>query len=107
MARMRARLILYSVTILLGVTAALPAAALTAGDILDKMSKTEQTAYMFGSAETAAFLAHVNGNVERGRCITKWFSEKGVAEMVEAMNAYKEHEAQPIIYTLINRACGK
>ena len=105
---MRSRWILYRAAILLGVaTVSGPASALTAGDVLDKMSNKEQTAYMFGSMEMAAFLAHAGGNAERAKCIVKWFGDKGVAQIVEAMSAYKDHEAQPIIYTLIGRACGK
>jgi len=104
---MRGRWILCCATILLfAVKASTPATALTGADVLDKMSNAEQTACFFGSAEMAAFMAHVAGNTERSRCITAWFQEKGVLQIVQTMTAMKDRQAQPIIYTLINRACG-
>jgi hypothetical protein len=71
------------------------------------MSEAEQTAYMFGSAEMAAFLAHVAGDAERSRCISAWFRDKGVAQIVQTMDALRDRQAQPMIHTLIGQACGK
>jgi hypothetical protein len=108
MDRMRRQSILCSATILLAIASAPnPAAALSAGDVIDKMSNAEQTAYMFGSAEMAAFLAHASGNTTRAQCITDWFHQHGVSQITQTMSAMKDRQAQPIIFTLIKRACGE
>ena len=108
MDRMRARWILYSATILLGVTAgAPPAAALKAADVL-AMNSDQSTGYLFGSMEMASFLAYVAGDKERSRCISQWFNEKrGLSQILEAMEAFKDQQAQPLIYTMMKRACGE
>jgi acetylornithine/succinyldiaminopimelate/putrescine aminotransferase len=84
-----------------------PAAALTAGDVLDRMSTAEQTAYTFGSMEMAAFLAHAAGNAARGRCIIDWYGKGGQAQIIGALASFRQEQAQPVIHTLIKRACGE
>lgn len=85
-----------------------PAAAITAEDVLDKMSSDESTGYIYGSMETAAFLSHLQGKSERSECITDWYHDKGgVKQIIDTLHRFKDRQAQPIIYALIKRACGE
>lgn len=85
-----------------------PAWALTGGDVLDGMSSDESTGYMAGSIAMAAMIAGANGSRERAECIMNWYYEgDGVEEIVQALDHFKDREAQPVIYALINRACGE
>ena len=106
---MRARWILYSATILLGVVAiARPAAALTGGDVLDGMNTDQRGGYLAGAIEMAAFQLAAQGNTERGNCVMGWFyDKKGTDEIVAALARFKDRQALPVIQALIERACGK
>ena len=86
---------------------AAPAAALTGEDVMTKMGEDERGGYLTGSVEAAAFLALSAGDKERSSCIVEWFfgDGNGPEQIAQAFNHFRERQAQPIIYALINRAC--
>ena len=85
-----------------------PVTALTGEDVLDKMSSEERTAYLTGNIGMASFLTFAEGKNERSECITDWYyKDGGVQQLVTALGRFKDRQAQPIIYALIERACGK
>jgi hypothetical protein len=106
---MRVRSILYRATILLGLAAgSTPAAALTGGDLLDRMSSEQRFGYLGGAVEMAAFLSATQGDTERGNCIMGWFYDKdGTTELANALSRFRDKEALPVVQALIERACGE
>lgn len=106
---MRSRRILYSAMILLGIVAvARPAAAITAGDVLDKMNADQRGTYLAGTIEMAAFLAGLGGNKPRAECIVDWYYNKtGTADVVGGLAQFKDRQALPVIYFFIKKACGE
>ena len=94
-------------TIVCLLLAASPAAALTGGDILDKMNTDQRASYLAGSVEMAAFLSVNEGNAERAKCIMDWYRDKnGIDAVVDMLAQYKEKQALPVLQVLIKRACG-
>ena len=84
------------------------ATALTAGDVLDKMNSDQSSGYFAGSVGMAALIAGASGKADRADCILNWYyEENGVEQIIQALDRFKEHEAQPVIYALINQACGE
>lgn len=86
-----------------------PAAALTAQDVLEKMDNKESWAYLTASIEMAAFLAKVRGDIERSACIMKWWFDTSEAEdkVITVFARFPDRAPQPILYVLMNKACGK
>ncbi len=109
MDRMLARWILYRSMILLGVAGISgPAAALTGGDVLDKMNADQRGSYVAGTVEMAAFLSGLQGNKTRADCIMDWYYNKGgTSGIVTGFAQYKDRQALPVIYLLIKKACGE
>lgn len=93
---------------LLVASAAMPARALTGSDILDKMNSDERDGYLAGALEMAAFLSAVQGNKTRADCIMGWYYDRkeGANQIVAGLSQYKDHQALPVIYLLIKKACG-
>ncbi len=69
----------------------------------------ESGAYISASIEMAAFMAHVQGDKQRSSCILNWyFDTPGTPSKVIAVFArFPARAPQPILYVLINKACGK
>lgn len=80
--------------------------ALTAGDVLDKMTTKESNAYVQGAVTMLAYYIHKEVSEEKGRCILNWFYEEGgPSEVVEFYDAYKDLDAVGIIRILADRHC--
>jgi len=109
MDRMRARWILYSAAILLGVVAARPAAAITAGDVMDKMDGHERASFLAGAADMASYLYALAGNRTKADCVVDWhFHQEGsLREIHDVFNAHKDLDAVGVLSVLIDRHCGK
>jgi len=87
---------------------AAPAAALTGEDVMTKMGKDERNGYLAGAVEMAAFIAHHQGDSERSSCIMDWFfgGGNGPEEIVQALNHFKDRQAHPVLFVLMNRTCA-
>lgn len=83
------------------------ALALTADEIMTNMSDEQRGGYLTGAVEASAFLAHASGDRARSQCIMEWFFEAdtGANEIVQALDHFRDRQAQPVIMALINRAC--
>lgn len=103
------RLFLFTPSFLALYLIAFPAAALTAQDVLEKMSPDERGAYLIASVEMAAFLAKVNGDKERSACIMNWWFDTPATNgrVVAVFERFSDRAPQPILYVLMNKACGK
>lgn len=84
------------------------ARALTGEDVLDTMNAAERGAYLAGNIDMAAQLSYHEGMHERSSCIFDWYYEgSGVEEILKALERFQDRQVQPVIYALINRACGE
>lgn len=82
--------------------------ALTAGDVLTRMSTKELSAYLSGNIDMAAQLAYFNGRQQQSDCIVDWYYHKnGVKQVMQALYKFKDHQVQPVVYALIEKTCGK
>lgn len=85
-----------------------PALSLTGADVMEKMSKDESSGYLAGNIDMAIQLLYHQGQKERSNCIQDWYYHQGgVKQVVQALYHFKDRQAQPVIYALIERACGK
>jgi len=88
-----------------------PAWSITAEDVMDKMSAAERNAYLSATIETMAFLSSVQGKQDRADCIMRWYfreeSKKAAAQVVSALDRFKDRQVLPVIYAVVKRACGE
>jgi hypothetical protein len=104
---MRARLVLPAV--LAGfLTIPLPAAALTAGDVVDKMTADERAAFVIGAVTMAQRFYELAGNERKVACIRDWYRSEGRVRQVHGVfSNYKDRDAASLLHVLINRHCGE
>lgn len=110
MGKMTTRSILLISVVVFGASVvALPARAITAGDVLDWMSSEERAGYLAGTVEMAAFLSGLAGNKKRADCIMAWYFDRkdGPRQITEWLGEYKERQALPVIHLVITEACGE
>lgn len=91
--------------------AAAPAyAAITAGDVLDKMNRDEQHGYITGAIDMAAYLAYsVEKNPKKSECITNWYYGKGAPgprDVVRNFERYRDKPAIGVLRVLMDTVCG-
>lgn len=107
---MRARWILYSTTILLVTAAtALPASAIDASDVLEKMEQKERLAFIGGAVDMASHLYAVGGNGQKADCAVTWFfdDKDSLRDIYAFFEAHKDKDAVGLLSILIDRRCGK
>lgn len=94
---------------LLALLIAIPAFAVTAGDVLDKMTDKERGGYLSGAVEMAIVLASNQGNAKKAECITTWYysTEGAQKTVIAAFDRYKDKPAASVLAALINRQCGQ
>lgn len=81
--------------------------AITAGDVVDKMSEDQQYGYLTGAVDMVIFLHSSNGEGDRAECILNWFyrDDASAKEIVAVFHNYKDKPAIGILHVLINRHC--
>jgi hypothetical protein len=95
--------------ILLGCLSSAPAAAITAGDVLDKMDGQERVSFLAGAVDMASFLFALAGNHAKADCAVDWhFHQEGSLEEIrDVFSAHKDLDAVGVLSVLIDRHCGK
>jgi hypothetical protein len=101
-----------AVLVLAGLGLAAPAMAVTASDVLNRMTEKEQYGYITGAVDTIILLEQLEhqGNTARSECISNWFYGKEApgARSIRAMfTRYPAQSAVGLIKILIDRACGQ
>lgn len=90
---------------------AVPLWAITAGDVLDRMTEKERLGYIGGAVDMAIYSASTKEkNNPKAECIHAWFFEKdakGPSEVIQTFSRYRDRQAVGLITVLIERACGK
>jgi len=87
---------------------ATPVYAMTAGDVLDKMTEKERAGYLAGAVEMAMYLAATAGQAQKSECISGWYfgrDARGQAQIVAAFTRYKDKPAVALMNALISKAC--
>lgn len=85
-----------------------PASALTGAEVLDKMTDKEKSGYLAGSIGMAALIANTQEDFDRQNCIMDWYYRgHGPKQLVQALDHFRDREALPVIYALINRTCAE
>lgn len=88
-----------------------PALAITAGDVLDRMSGPERNGYITGAIDNAMYLAAVQEkNNPKSECILGWYygkDAKGPQQVVAMFDRNRDRPAVALLKILIDRACGK
>jgi hypothetical protein len=90
---------------------ALPNAAhaITAKDVLEKMTEKERFGYVTGLVDMMSYQSVLAGNRTRAECVTKTFYDNADAtwKLVVAMfEKYSDKAPEGLIVLVMNRACG-
>lgn len=89
--------------------AATPAFAITAGEVLDKMTRDERFGYITGAIDMAMYHAStLEKNNPKAECILNWYYGKDAPGPKQVLNMFdrnRERNAIALIQVLINRAC--
>lgn len=102
-----------SITLVLAVLGGLfslsssPAEAVTAGDVVGKMSKEERYGYLSGAIDMAMFMHSQNGGGAKAECIMGWFykDKKSGEEIAALFDSNKARPAIGLLHVLIGRHC--
>ena len=100
------------VIVFAGLAIATSAFAVTARDVLNRMTEKEQFGYITGAVDMALFLeqAPQRGSTPRSQCILAWFygnDAKGPREVRAMFEKYPDQSAVGLIKVLIDRSCPK
>lgn len=84
--------------------------AITAGRILDDMSREESHGYIAGVVEGLAYARFLmDGKTEDGMiCIYDWFYEGDGTQtkIIQAFERFRDFPAGPILWTMSKQVCG-
>jgi hypothetical protein len=85
------------------------AAAITAGDVMDKMEPKERASFISGAVDMASHLYAIAGNRTKADCAVKWlFETEGSNREIDTfLGAHKDKDAVGLLSILIDRKCGK
>lgn len=89
-----------------------PANALSADDVLNKMTSDQQTAYVAGVVGGLAYSRFLQDRPDTNgmACINNWYYGSGTAkwDLIETWFArHLDKQAEPLLYVLIKRECGE
>jgi hypothetical protein len=101
-----------AVIVLAGLAVATPIYAITAGDVLNRMTEKEQFGYISGAVDMLVYLEQVptRGSTPKSACILNWYNgkdAKGPRQVVAMFDSYQDKSAVGLIKILAERACGK
>jgi hypothetical protein len=85
-----------------------PAFAITAADVLERLTDKERGTYLTGAIEMAMYLAASEGNQKKAACISDWYFKtgQGPKDVIATLSLYKDKPAAALINALIKRECG-
>lgn len=95
---------------LFAILIAAPAFAVTAADVLDKMSADERQGYISGALEMAMTAASNQGNGKKAECILNWYYKgdgSAAKTLIAALDRYRDKPASAVIGALLDKQCGK
>lgn len=87
-----------------------PAVAITAKDVMEKMTEKERFGYVTGLVDMLSYTAVLAGNRGRGECISKaFYGDKQVTwqHIFQTFGKFPDKAPEGLIVVLMNRACKK
>lgn len=86
-----------------------PAHAITAGDVLDRMTAKERQGYISGAAEMLAYTLSEAGQREKSACVVKFYfeGEQGREHLIAVFANHRDLPAAGMVQTLANRYCRR
>jgi len=91
------------------VLAAEPARAITAKDVLEKMTDKERFSYVTGLVDMLSYQSVLAGNGQRAGCISNAFyskTEETWRLIVSTFEKFSDKSPEGLVVVLMNRACG-
>lgn len=84
------------------------AMALTAQDVMQKMSTTERFGYLTGLVDMLSYQYVLAGDRKRAKCITaKFYDDKAMQSRIfKVFERYPDKAPEGIMVLLMNKACG-
>jgi hypothetical protein len=85
------------------------AAAITAKDVMEKMSKEERFGYLTGLADMLSYQYVLAGDRPRAECISKEFyskKEETWKRVYNALEAFPDKAPEGLIVVLMKKSCG-
>ena len=88
------------------------ALALTADDVLNKMNTEQQTSYIAGVVGGFAYSRYLRDQPDTSgmSCINNWYYGSGTNKWARIETWFTRHiekQAEPLLYVLIKKECGK
>jgi hypothetical protein len=87
-----------------------PAAAITAGEVMKKMSEQERFGYLTGLIDMLAYQMSVAGDEKNAACIIGAFyrdgREQNMASMLSAFERFPDRRPEAIVTVVVKKACG-
>jgi hypothetical protein len=83
--------------------------AVTAKDVLEKMTEKERFGYVTGLVDMLSYQFVLAGNRERAECVTKAFysnAEDTWRSVVSTFQKFEDKSPEGLIVVLMNRSCG-
>jgi hypothetical protein len=87
------------------------AAAVTADDVMKKMSRDERFGYVSGLIDMLSYQIALSGDKSRAKCVTDAFFRKkedneAWQKLVAAFERFPDRSAEAIVFVLMKQACG-
>lgn len=81
--------------------------AITAGDVVEKMSNDQAAQYLSGAVDMVLYLDSMNGEGQKAECILNWYyrDKSSPAEVIAVFGNYKDKPAIGLLHILIDRHC--
>ena len=100
---------LFSISILaLSLSITGDAGAITAGDVMEKMTDKERFGYLTGLVDMLSYQHVLAGDRPRAQCVTaKFYDETDMqARIIATFARYPDKSPEGIVVLLMNKACG-
>lgn len=83
--------------------------AITAKDVLDKMSKEERVGYLTGLIDMLAYKELLAGDKAYAQCLSDaFYKDKTMGERIySTLAAYPDKAPEGLVYLLFKKACGR
>jgi hypothetical protein len=86
-----------------------PASAITAKDVLEKMTDKERFGYVTGLIDMLSYQSVLAGNRDRAKCIADTFygkTEETWQSVMATFGKFSDKAPEGLVVVLMNRACG-
>lgn len=87
--------------------AASPALAITAEEVMTKMSKQERVSYLIGLADMLSYQSVLTGNRAHAECVTQKSSDETVLKRIyAALEKFPTKAPEGILVVVMKQECG-